>query len=46
MPNQNSIGGEINTLRKLLREVKEIKNQVLIYIYKDGTVERKIIKND
>jgi hypothetical protein len=25
MPNQNSIGGEINTLRKLLREVKEIK---------------------
>jgi len=25
MTNQNSIGGEINTLRKLLREVKEIK---------------------
>jgi len=25
MPNQNSIGGEINTLRKILREVKEIK---------------------
>jgi hypothetical protein len=25
MPNQNSMGGEINTLRKILREVKEIK---------------------
>ena len=25
MPNQNSIGGDINTLRKILREVKEIK---------------------
>ena len=25
MPNQNSIGGEINTLRKILREVEEIK---------------------
>ena len=26
------------------REVKEIKNQVLLYIYEDGTIERKIIK--
>ena len=24
-PNQNSVGGEINTLRKMLRELKEIK---------------------
>ena len=24
-PNQNSVGGEINTLRKILRELKEIK---------------------
>ena len=26
------------------RPVKENKNQVLLYIYNDGTVERKIIK--
>ena len=25
MPNDNSIGGELNQLRKILREVKEIK---------------------
>ncbi len=24
-PNQNSVGGEVNTLRKILRELKEIK---------------------
>ena len=26
------------------RPTKEIKNQILLYIYKDGTVERKLIK--
>ena len=26
------------------RPTKEIKNQLLFYIYKDGTVERKLIK--
>jgi len=34
MPNQNSKGGEINTLRKLLREVKEIKR-----ILKENTTD-------
>jgi len=24
MPNQNSLGGDVNTLRKILREVKEM----------------------
>ena len=41
----------INTKKQLVmitdllgRPTKEIKNQILLYIYKDGTVERKLIK--
>jgi hypothetical protein len=28
MPNDNSVGGEINQLRKILREVREIKRMM------------------
>ena len=47
MPMPPARGTEKKLLRitdLLGREVKETKGQVLLYIYKDGTIERKVIK--